>query len=740
MTYPGNGSDAVVPTFLTGCLFPGPTHPSANVFWNIRSISPRRPPAKRVFLCTDGVLARAAFFLNDWPVGTAGPWSAYRFELGAGLLTEKGNGLRAHLSDIGEYFGPTPGRRFDAGLIRPIYLERLPSAFIEDVVFRADLRDDFRHAYCTVTTTINGPSEMPLDIVLLEHDTGRPIVDLTVPERTARFEVPWPRLWSPESPNLYILRVTLRGVTPDSFHFFEETVGFRQISAAGSDFFLNGKRLLLKGVCRHEFNPLQGYSPTEAEVRRELALIRHAGFNFVRLVHSPQAGTISRIAAERGLLVSEEPGACFHDLTDVRITEPVLECLERMVRRDRNVPSVFAWLLYNECNPNNDYAIQAANLCRALDPDRLIGFADCSGQDDNIKAMADAADLSFYGINLYSFFAGDFRRKMQTFQDRPLVFTEWGGWMEQGNARIQKDICDTFVRHTRKEESLRTAGFSFWAWQDYEEYSRSEPAAIAGWTVEGLTDATGKPKEDLLALSLACFAMDHPPLPWAPQIEILSPGPERPGNWQAVPLEGIEGDQSSLEKVVEQGRQRYGERPPAFGTLVTAGLAFACRAEPLLLGNGRETLFIPVGQKVRSLAVLGQIALHGGYPSSSTWSVHHRDAEPIKVFGTPASEYEFVFDDGTTETVSLRHGREILRANNICRWWKTAPLAAGTRPVVRTTIHPSYEILRLDLYERTFPVVRTLIGIRWRLVDQESIQALYAVTVELATEQETANA
>ncbi|MCJ7737065.1 MAG: hypothetical protein MUQ10_07090, partial [Anaerolineae bacterium] len=499
------------------------------------------------------------------------------------------------------------------------------------------------------------------------------------------------------------------------------------------DMFLNGQRLVLKGVNRHEFTAASGYSPVEEDVRHELAMIRHAGFNYVRLVHSPQAACVCRIAAELGLLVSEEPGACFHDLSDERIVTPALECLARMVRRDRNVPSVLAWLIYNECNPDTAYAVRAAEIIRALDPGRLIAMADCSGRNDDIKAMVQAADLSFYGINLYSFWPKDYTAKVNIFNDRPIVITEWGGWIGQGNPRVRKALCDNFAHHTR---AGKMTGCAFWAWADYEEYSRDEPAAIEGWTVEGLVDKRGRPKEDLLALSKMCYEMDHHVPTQVPRTEILSPEPVRSDRWQTVRLNEIAGDQSPVEEVVENLRSRYAERPPVFGRIVAGGIEFLCRdnaglAHPLLLGPGREELFIPVGHVVSTVAVLGHIALLGGYPSSATWSVHHRDAEPVIAFSEVASEYELVFDDGA-ERISLRHGLEILRGNNICRWWKTAPRAPFTRPAVQTTIHPSYEILRLDLWERTLDHPRYLTGIRWQLVDRDSIQAMYALSIEVA--------
>jgi len=107
------------------------------------------------------------------------------------------------------------------------------------------------------------------------------------------------------------------------------------------------------------------------------------------LVHSPQSGEICRAAAELGILVSEEPGTCWQDLGNPAIAAPAVDCLMRTVRRDRNVPSVFAFLIYNECNPNVEYA---TSIARAVGSVRVAcsAWPTVRGRDDDIKAMVKA--------------------------------------------------------------------------------------------------------------------------------------------------------------------------------------------------------------------------------------------------------------------------------------------------------------------------------------------------------------
>ena len=689
----------------------------------------------RHFLCTEGVLAEAEFTLNGKPVGRAGPWVPYRFEIPPGILKES-NRLLARVRDTAVPFGLTPGRRMDAGLIRGISIERRPPAFISSLELHYELSRDFARAACSLAVAMDGVARgTTVEALLEEVETGRPVATASADAGQAiEFEVREPRLWSPESPHLYRLRVRARGGAADG-ETAVETVGFRRIEIRGRDFFLNGKRLVLKGVCRHEFLASHPFSPAEAAVERDLALIKHAGFNFVRLVHAPPAAAVPRIAARLGLLVSEEPGACFMDLSDERIASAAIESMRRTVLRDRNCPAVFAWLIYNECNPDSAYARRIADTIRGLDRSgRPIGMADCSRQVDKVKEMVEVAGLSLYGINRYNSDVQAYLEIMESYPDLPLVITEWGGRVGQGNPRILAELCATFASQTRLGSSARIAGSCFWAWQDYPEHTRAEPATIDGWTIEGLIDRQGKPRQDLLALSQMCFEIDHPPVREAGQPRVLLRGPRRSGAWAGVDLEQVAGDQAALDQEIEQARAVHGVQAPVMGPVLVDGIEFTPRhaerpAAPLLIGSGREEVVIRVNRRVQAIAVLGHVDFRAGYPGSGLFSVHTGGALAARTFGQPASEYRFEFDDGTVAE-PLRHGEHILRGNVICRWWRSDPRAPFTRGAIEAVLHPSYEILRIDLWEKRFERPRLLRQIRWRLLDQESIQAMFAISVE----------
>ena len=194
---------------------------------------------------------------------------------------------------------------------------------------------------------------------------------------------------------------------------------------------------------------------------------------------------------------------------------------------------------------------------------------------------------------------------------------------------------------------------------------------------------------------------------------------------------------------IRRGYRRYDPRMgpidprvplmPEMGVLDVDGIPFDCLendgiASPLLLGSGREEALIPIDADISAIAVLGHTAIKGGYPSSSIFSVHHRDAERLVRLGEPAAEYELIFED-SSHTQPLRHGLEISRSNEICRWWTSGRGTPYTRLALRCVVNPSYEILCVDLWEKTVEPGARLKAIRWRLLDENAILAMYALSV-----------
>jgi beta-galactosidase len=184
--------------------------------------------------------------------------------------------------------------------------------------------------------------------------------------------------WSPESPRLYDLDVTLHAPDGAVVESTRLRVGFRSIRIVGHDLLVNGRRFLIRGVNRHDFDPLTGRVVTPESIREDLLVAKRFGFNAVRTSHYPDDPALLDLTDELGLfVVSEADIECHayahHVPHDPAYLAAFVDRVSRMVRRDKNHPSVIVWSLGNESGygANQD---AAAGWLRRYDPTRPLQY------------------------------------------------------------------------------------------------------------------------------------------------------------------------------------------------------------------------------------------------------------------------------------------------------------------------------------------------------------------------------
>jgi beta-glucuronidase len=243
--------------------------------------------------------------LNGVTLGEMLPYSEYQFDV-TEILKQKGNTLTVVLEDINREFGPSNGWENYGGIIRDVYIELRDKNYIENVFFKSRLCDRYSNADISVDISAKCPSDACFQIELLLD--GESVFSYTQKSgETVTARVNGVRLWSPDAPNLYLLKVSL--VYGDEIcDVYTSSVGFREFSCDRHRFILNGKHLFLKGVCKHEMVGDSGHCPSIAEMENDMRMIKEMGCNFVRLVHYPHNKRILDIADKLGLMVSEEPG------------------------------------------------------------------------------------------------------------------------------------------------------------------------------------------------------------------------------------------------------------------------------------------------------------------------------------------------------------------------------------------------------------------------------------------------
>ncbi len=259
------------------------------------------------------------------------------------------------------------------GIFRPVTVLARPAAGIDDVWLRADFDPETGEG--TLLPEVRADDDAyPVTVAIDE-------LGLTATFDTAADVAPIPvgtvAPWSADRPRLYDARVgnavetrTLR-------------VGFRRIEIVGHEWRVNGRKLRIRGVNRHEYDPDQGRVFDADKVRAQLHLMKRHNINAVRTSHYPPHPGFFELTDEIGLWVIDECDLETHGFErggwvdnptdDPRWREALVDRAERMFERDKNHPSIVAWSLGNEAGTGANAAAMAAWLHRR-DPERPVHY------------------------------------------------------------------------------------------------------------------------------------------------------------------------------------------------------------------------------------------------------------------------------------------------------------------------------------------------------------------------------
>jgi beta-galactosidase len=190
--------------------------------------------------------------------------------------------------------------------------------------------------------------------------------------------VPKVAAWSNETPNRYRLVVSLANADGDEVDQTAQMIGFRSVEIANRELLLNGNPLLIKGVNRHDHHERTGCVVNHDDMRADLVLMKQHNINAVRTSHYPSDPALYHLCDELGLWVIAETNLETHSRYRHMIHEPAVQlaCMDRlvrMVRRDKNHPSIMAWSLGNESGygPVHD---AMASWARHYDKTRFVHY------------------------------------------------------------------------------------------------------------------------------------------------------------------------------------------------------------------------------------------------------------------------------------------------------------------------------------------------------------------------------
>jgi len=276
-------------------------------------------------------------------------------------------------------------------------------------------------------------------------------------------EIPAPRQWSSEAPHLYTVTVTLHRGDGPAVEAVSTRLGFRRVELGDRRLLINGKPVLIRGMNRHEHDPVHGKVVSRESMLADIALMKAFNVNAVRCSHYPNTEAWYDLCDEYGLYLVDEADIESHRFlttlcNDPRYASQFLERGLRMVARDKNHPSIIAWSLGNESGYGPNHAAMAGYI-RKLDPSRVLHYEGAVLGWETGPAGAYVTDLI---CPMYPTIASivDWARADDPGDRRPLIMCEYSHAMGNSNGSLS-DYWDAF------ETLPGLQGGFIWEWCDH---------------------------------------------------------------------------------------------------------------------------------------------------------------------------------------------------------------------------------------------------------------------------------
>lgn len=453
---------------------------------------PKDWQGKQILLTFEGAAHDSTVFCNGKKVGEHHcGYTAFTVDLTDNVLYGQDNLLCVRLDSRENLNVPPFGYVIDymtyGGIYRDVRLEVKEKVSLSDIFVHTAI--DFRSSPVTAQITS--------EITLTESDDNVTIRQYYMPQSTAAAQESWrllceqtvstdvscdkefsltatitaPLLWDTEEANLYILKTQLYQDNT-LLDETETTFGIREAVFKKDGFYLNGRKLMIRGLNRHQSFPYVGYAMPESMQKLDADLLKkELGLNAVRTSHYPQSHYFLERCDELGLLVfTEFPG--WQHIGDDSWKAQAVANAKDMIRQYRNHPSIILWGIRINESPDDDAFYEKTNtVAHKLDPTRPTG---------GVRAMKKSHLLE--DVYTYNDFLHDGempgcdpKKKVTSDMEKPYLISEYNGHMYPTKAFDNEERrSEHAIRHANVLDAVAgqsdIAGSFGWCMFDYNTH------------------------------------------------------------------------------------------------------------------------------------------------------------------------------------------------------------------------------------------------------------------------------
>lgn len=353
---------------------------------------PENMQGKRLFVSFQGVESGFALWCNGSYVGySEDTFTPSEFEL-TSYLKEGENKLAVQVFKwtSGSWCEDQDFFRF-SGIFRDVYLYSIPDTHVSDIRIKTILNDTYDRGNLEIVLEAIGNGKVELILTRQGEEAARTEVEIKDGQSTVvELTIEQPALWSAEQPNLYNLMIQVTDNQEQLQELIPQRVGFRRFAIEDGIMKLNGKRIVFKGVDRHEFSSRRGRVPNHDELLRDIVTMKRNNINAIRTSHYPNDSALYALCDEYGLYLIDECNMETHGMWDMvgRGVWPIekalpgdrqewkdllLDRVNSMYQRDKNHPSIIIWSCGNE-SFGGSVIYEMSRLFHALDDTRLVHY------------------------------------------------------------------------------------------------------------------------------------------------------------------------------------------------------------------------------------------------------------------------------------------------------------------------------------------------------------------------------
>ena len=350
---------------------------------------PEEMQGKRLFISFQGAESGIALWLNGQFVGySEDSFTPSEFEL-TEYVKEGENKLAAQVFKwtASSWCEDQDFYRF-SGIYRDVYLYTVPEVHVYDLQIRAIPDKTLSTAALEIRTNTWGKGSVK---ITLSKNGETVIKDKKAldGEEIYSWKVEDPVLWSAEDPQLYDLNLEVYNEAGELQEVIPQKIGFRRFEMKDGIMTLNGKRIVFKGVNRHEFSSVSGRHVSEEELRKDLKTMKQNNINAIRTCHYPDASMIYELCDEYGIYMIDETNLESHGSWDVaeftkdytyvvphdkpEWRDMMLDRANSMYQRDKNHAAILIWSCGNESFGGKDI-FEMSQFFHKEDPTRLVHY------------------------------------------------------------------------------------------------------------------------------------------------------------------------------------------------------------------------------------------------------------------------------------------------------------------------------------------------------------------------------